>query len=119
MNIVAPIRSLRQRREALDLANSIRTYRADLKRDIKAEKVSVAELLTDPPREICTMKVYDLLLAMPKVGRVKANKALQRSRTSPSKTVEGLSSRQRFEILDYVTPRFRGRFAEAQERRAA
>lgn len=119
MSNVAPIRTLDQRRAALQRANKVRVYRAKLKRDIKAERVSVDALLADPPAEIATMKVYELLRAMPKVGRIKADKALRKSRTSPSKTVEGLTPRQRDEILENVTPRFRGRYAEAQERRAA
>jgi hypothetical protein len=45
-----------------------------------------------------SMKIIDLLLAMPKVGRVKANKWLARAAVSPSKTLEGLTDRQRREL---------------------
>ena len=109
----APIRSLSQRREALETANRVRMYRAQLKRDIKAGTVSVRDVLKNPPDEILTMKVTDLLLAVPMVGQTKANRALFRLRTSPSKTVGGLTVRQRRELLDLVLLPY------GQDRRAA
>jgi hypothetical protein len=95
-----PERTLAQRMEALKGANKTRTARAQLKRDLKAGRRSVHELLLHPPESIETMKVYDLLLATPKVGRVKATKLLQRACISPSKTVGGLSARQRTELVN-------------------
>jgi hypothetical protein len=38
------------------------------------------------------------VLALPKVGRVKATKILQSCRVSPNKTFGGLSERQRAEL---------------------
>lgn len=109
---LAPIRSLEQRREALLTANRIRMFRAELKRDIKTGAVELADVLRNPPADILTMKLIDLLLAVPMVGQTKANRALQRLRTSPSKTVGGLTARQRGEILEYVgTPYSRRRAA--------
>lgn len=95
----APERSLVQRMEALDLANEIRTKRAQLKRDLKAGRVSLWATLMDPPDFIETMKVFDLLLAVPKFGRVKVNGILRVCRMSPSKTVGGMSERQRGELV--------------------
>jgi hypothetical protein len=43
--------------------------------------------------------VFDLLLAVPKYGRVKVNKILSQCRISPSKTLGGLSERQRRELV--------------------
>lgn len=106
----APPRSLRQRREALEEANRIRSHRARLKRQVKNGAIAVPDILLDPHEEIETMKVFDLMLAMPKVGRVKANKVLQRTRVSPSKTVGGLSERQRRELVSLLPaqpPRYR------------
>lgn len=95
----APERSLQQRFDALERANAVRTHRKELKRDIAGGRRSVQAVLAGPHEREETMRVFDLLLAMPKVGRVKANKVLQRTRISPSKTVGGLSSRQRGELL--------------------
>lgn len=95
----APERSLQQRRDALRQANVIRSQRADLKKDLKAGRVHIAGYLQDPPDWLCTAKVFDLLLAAPKFGRTKVNRILTQCRISPSKTVGGLSERQRGDIL--------------------
>ena len=98
----APERSLNQRMDALQKANDIRTRRAQLKRDLKAGRVSIHTLLLEPPEFLETAKVFDMLLAVPKYGRVKANKILQTCRISPSKTIGGLSERQRAELINQL-----------------
>src|SRR3954451_6686024 len=98
----APERSLTQRMDALKRANDIRTRRARLKRDLKARRTSIHGLLLDPPDFLETAKVFDLLLAVPKYGRVKVNRILTQCRISPSKTVGGLSERQRNELVSYL-----------------
>jgi hypothetical protein len=100
--VAAPERSLVQRMEALQRANEIRTQRAQLKRDLKAGRRSIHDLLLEPPEFVETAKVFDLLLAVPKYGRVKANKILQSCRISPSKTIGGLSPRQRTELVSML-----------------
>jgi hypothetical protein len=88
--------------DALERANKIRTARAQLKRDLKAGKVSIHKLLLEPPAYLETAKVFDMLLAVPKYGRVKANKVLVQCRISPSKTIGGLSERQRTELVSML-----------------
>lgn len=95
-----PDRSPSQRMEALRLANAIRTERAALKRDLKAGRVRIEQVLDNPPEYLHTAKVSDIMLAVPRYGRVKVAKVLQRCRISPSKTVAGLSERQRTELID-------------------
>ncbi len=99
---VAPERSYEQRMAALQVANDVRSRRAKLKRDAKAGRVNLLDVLTEPPEFVHSMRAFDLLLAMPKVGRVKANKALMMLRVSPSRTVGGLSDRQRRELANWV-----------------
>ena len=93
-----PERSLDQRMDALSRANEVRVLRAQLKRDLKAGRVSIGALLLDPPACLGAAKVFDMLLAVPKVGSVKATKILNSCRISPSKTFGGLSARQRAEL---------------------
>lgn len=88
--------------DALERANEIRSRRAHLKKDMKAGRVQIRVLLLNPPEYILTMKLFDLMLACPKYGRVKVNKILQWSRISPSKTIGGLSQRQRNEIVSML-----------------
>lgn len=95
----APERSTAQRLEALNRANEIRSARAQLKRDLKGGRVSIHQLLQAPPEYVQTAKVFDMLLAVPKYGRVKVNKVLGQCRISPSKTIGGLSERQRDELV--------------------
>ncbi|HEX8122004.1 MAG TPA: integration host factor, actinobacterial type [Solirubrobacteraceae bacterium] len=98
----APERSLVQRMDALQRANQIRTRRAQLKRDLKAGRISIQDLLKNPPDYLETAKVFDMLLAVPKYGRVKVNKILVTCRISPSKTIGGLSERQRNELVSLL-----------------
>lgn len=94
-----PARSHNQRMRALEVANEIRTKRAQLKRDLKAGKVKIDTLLMDPPEWLGSAKVFDIILAVPKYGRVKVNRILNQCRISPSKTIGGLSERQRAELV--------------------
>jgi hypothetical protein len=88
--------------DALQRANQIRTRRAQLKRDLKAGRTSIHDLLRNPPDYLETAKVFDMLLAVPKYGRVKVNKILVTCRISPSKTIGGLSERQRNELVSML-----------------
>ncbi|MGA2470802.1 MAG: integration host factor, actinobacterial type [Solirubrobacteraceae bacterium] len=97
-----PERSINQRLEALARANEIRSQRARLKRDLKAGRHSIEQLLSKPPEYVETAKVSDILLAVPKYGRVKVNKILHHCRISPSKTIGGLSERQRSELVSML-----------------
>ncbi|HTZ87962.1 MAG TPA: integration host factor, actinobacterial type [Solirubrobacteraceae bacterium] len=99
---VAPERSLNQRMDALARANQIRIKRAQLKRDLKAGRLSIHQLLLNPPEYVETAKVFDMLLAVPKYGRVKVNKILAHCRIAPSKTIGGLSERQRSELISLL-----------------
>src|ERR1700755_2880347 len=103
--LAAPERSLVQRMEALQRANDIRSRRAQLKRDLKAGRQAIHELLLDPPEYLETAKVFDLMLAVPKYGRFKVNKILSTCRISPSKTIGGLSQRQRTELVELMRRR--------------
>ena len=101
----APARSLDQRMEALQRANDVRVRRAQLKRDLKAGQAQIDSILLDPPEFVSTAKVFDMLMAVPKFGRVKAARLLNHCRISQSKTVGGLSERQRTELVDLFNHR--------------
>jgi hypothetical protein len=86
--------------EALHRANEVRVQRAELKRRLKDGTVAIRDILEDPPDYVLTAKVYDMLVAVPKFGRVKASRFLNQCRISQSKTVGGLSDRQRAELVE-------------------
>ena len=97
--VQAPVRSLDQRMDALRRANEIRVRRAQLKKDLKAGSAQIEDILRRPPEYVETAKVFDMLMAVPKFGRVKAARFLNQCRISQSKTVGGLSDRQRAELV--------------------
>ncbi len=95
----APQRSLDQRMDALQRANHVRSQRAALKAALKNGQASITQVIADPPEFVLTAKVLDIIMAAPKYGRVKAGRVMDRCRVSPSKTVGGLSDRQRRELV--------------------
>jgi hypothetical protein len=101
-SVQTPERSRKQRLEALQKANGIRSERARLKRALKSGEVDICDVLLEPPDYVHTAKVFDLIMAVPKYGRVKTGKILDRCRVSPSKTVAGLTPRQRRELVDHL-----------------
>ncbi len=102
--------------DALARANQIRIQRAQLKRDLKAGRLSIHSLLLNPPEYVETAKVFDMLLAVPKYGRVKVNKILAHCRIAPSKTIGGLSERQRVRA-DLAAPPLNRRHGAWRSRR--
>ena len=84
---------------ALRHANEIRIGRAGLKRERASGKARIDEIIAQPPEVAKTAKVYDLLLALPKVGPAKAARSLTQCRIAPSKTIGGLTERQRHELI--------------------
>ena len=84
---------------ALRHANEIRIRRARLKRELASGRTPIDEIIAQPPEFVQTAKVYDLLLALPKVGPAKATRSLTQCRIAPSKTVGGLTERQRHELI--------------------
>ncbi len=95
----APERSLDQRMDALRRANEIRSLRAQLKRDLKEGNIQIAAVISNPPEFVQTAKVFDILIAVPKYGKVKATRFLVHCKISQGKTIGGLSERQRAELV--------------------
>lgn len=91
--------------DALKRANDVRVKRAKLKKDLKEGKVRIEQILDKPPEYVSTAKVIDILMAVPKFGRVKAARFLNTCRISQSKTVGGLSDRQRAELIGLFNAR--------------
>lgn len=88
--------------EALQRANEFRSLRAQLKKDLKAGAVSLVDIIATPPDYVLTAKVFDMLMAVPKYGKVKATRYLNHCRIAQGKTIGGLSDRQRSELIDVL-----------------
>jgi hypothetical protein len=87
-----------QRRRALDLANDVRTYRADLKRDLKAGRVLLDDVLDSDDPRLASMAVYDLLVAVPGFARVRVLYTLRDARISQSRRLGALTIRERRDL---------------------
>jgi len=85
---------------ALQQANEIRSARAKLKRDLGSGKLDLAGIVAHPPEWAMTARVRDVLLALPRVGPVKAGRILAHCGIAHSKTLGGLTDRQRVELID-------------------
>ena len=95
-----PGRSREQRLRALRLANEIRSARAQLKKDLASGKIELAQVLARSPECVRTARVRDVLLALPKIGSVKAARILADCGIAHSKTLGGLTDRQRTELMN-------------------
>ena len=98
----APSRLGEQRLRALKQANEIRSARAQLKRDLASGRIELAQILARPPECAQRARVIDLLLLLPKIGPVKAERMLAQCRIAHSKTLAGLSDRQRVALSDLL-----------------
>jgi hypothetical protein len=86
---------------ALEQANEVRTARAALKKELAAGKIELVQILTDPPPCVRTARVRDLLLVLPKIGTVWAARILAHCGIAHSKTLAGLTERQRGELINF------------------
>jgi hypothetical protein len=99
-NARVPGRSREQRLRALQPANEIRSARAKLKKDLASGKIELAQILTQPPECVRPARVRDVIVAVPRIGSVKAGRILADCGIAHSKTLGGLTERQRTELLN-------------------
>jgi hypothetical protein len=86
-----------QRAAALEKAAAARRARADLKVRLKTSGTSLVDVLQsgETDEAIGKMKVEALLEALPGVGKVRAQRIMERLEISPSRRVRGLGAKQR------------------------
>lgn len=107
MTTLAPPQNIEQRWAALARANETRSARARAKHDwlsltptLAAE--AAARLVVQIPDWALTWRVREVLLALPKVGPVRVHRIFLRAGISETKTLGGLSERQRAEVLTWL-----------------
>jgi S13-like H2TH domain len=100
---VVSTRSPERRLIALRQANHVRSLRAKLKRDLRGGKVRLEQILATRADYLASAEVFDLLVAVPKIGPVRAGRLLSIARISPSKTVGDLSERQRVRLIELLS----------------
>lgn len=90
-----PQRSIDERREALKKANSFRSSKAQLKKDLKSQKIGVEQLIKAQDEIFLNMKAKELLQSLPGIGEFSARKILEQCRIKPSRKVGALGKRQK------------------------
>lgn len=85
-----------QRQAALDKAAASRRERAAVKNRLKHSGASLVDVLRQGEENdvIAKMRVYDLLQAMPGLGKVRARQVMERLNISGSRRVRGLGANQ-------------------------
>ena len=101
---IASTRSLESRMTALGHANKVRSARAKLKQDLREGKVRLEQILATDADYLASAEVFDLLVAVPKIGPVKTGHLLTIAHISPCKTVGALSERQRARLIELLSP---------------
>lgn len=98
------------RRRALDKAAAARRERAQLKADLREGRVTLAEVLRRADHEdvVGRTKVAALLEALPNVGKVRAQKLMERLEISPTRRLRGLGANQRDKLLQALGDDDRG-----------
>jgi hypothetical protein len=95
-----------QRKEALAKAAEARKARAELKAKLKAEQVSLRDVLArQSDGVIGKMKVSSVLESLPGVGKVRARKIMERLDISASRRVRGLGAKQKDALLNEFSKR--------------
>jgi hypothetical protein len=89
------------RREALNKAAEARKLRAEMKQRLKAGEVGLSEVLAraDDSEVIARTRVSEVLEAMPRVGRIRARRLMERLDISSSRRLRGLGANQRERLL--------------------
>src|ERR1700690_3597785 len=81
------------RRAALEVANRGRFAHADVKREVGAERLSIARALEDP--RAASMSIYDLLASQRRWGSVRTTRFLEAVKIGELRRVDSLTHRQR------------------------
>lgn len=95
-----------QRRAALEKAARARKVRAEIKEDLKADRLSLGELLerADSDEILAKLKVVSMLESMPHTGKVKARRLMRDLDISERRRLRGLGPNQRRKLLEHFGP---------------
>jgi len=98
--MAVPNLSTKERAEALAKAQEMRTKRMELRKELKAGKVTLAEVLKREDEIVTRMKVKYLLESLPNVGKITAVSIMEEIGINESRRVQGLGKRQLAMLLE-------------------
>jgi hypothetical protein len=100
--VALPQLTAEQRTAALEKAAASRRARAELKDRLKRGNTTLTQVLTDAATNdvIGKTRVSEVLTALPKVGKVKAQDIMTELEIAPTRRLRGLGDRQRQALLE-------------------
>jgi hypothetical protein len=99
MSVAVFDRTVASRDASLRLANQVRCARARMKLQLRAGALEAAVLVHTPPDYLASMKTWKFLHALPGWGPSRVRKVMRQVGIAEGKTIGGLSSRQRDELV--------------------
>lgn len=91
-----------QRAQALQKAAMARRKRAEIKQLLKAGSLSFAQLLEEAEADpmVAGIKVSAVLVSMPRTGKIKSKRMMERLGIAENRRIRGLGERQRAALLE-------------------
>ncbi|HZK35628.1 MAG TPA: integration host factor, actinobacterial type [Aeromicrobium sp.] len=102
-----PSLTLEQRQAALEKAAAARRVRAEVKNRLRHSGATIAEIIAESRANetVAKLKVFDLLQAMPGVGKVRAKEIMNRIGIADSRRLRGLGVNQISALVREFTDR--------------
>jgi len=95
-----PVLTLREKKEALNKAQKMRSERKGIREQLKSGQMSLNEVLSRDNDEVMgKMRVAYLLASLPRVGKTTARKVMEEIGIDESRRVQGLGKRQKEALL--------------------
>jgi hypothetical protein len=100
--MVIPKLSQEDRAKALQKAQQMRSKRTELRAELKAGKVTLAQVLSKAEADevIGKMRVKYLLESLPQVGKITAAKIMDEIGIDEARRIQGLGNRQKTQLLE-------------------
>ena len=98
--MAVPKLSTQERANALAKAQEMRTKRMELRKELKAGTITLAEVLKRDDEIVTRMKVKYLLESLPNVGKITALSIMEEIGINESRCVQGLGKRQLALLLE-------------------
>jgi len=96
-----PKLSPEERSKALAKAQKIRSERMEVRKQLKAGKLTLEKVLNDANNEVyAKMRVKYLLESLPQIGKITALKLMDEIGIDEARRVQGLGSRQKAQLLE-------------------
>jgi len=96
-----PKLTLEEKKQALKKAQQVRSQRAKIRKDLKAGRTGIREILEQMDNDvIAKMRVAYLLESLPRIGKVRTRKIMNEIGIDETRRVQGLGSRQRQALIE-------------------